>query len=162
MSRLIFPIGVAYGSDTKLVEDTLLQVAHACPLVLNDPEPDVIFQEFGDSTLNFELRIVIPTRERFLEARHDLNMRIDRAFREHNIEIAFPQQDVHLKGLEGMNLQPPPDDRPDKPGKEPADQRTAKVVNFQKKSDPEDLTGTAFAELRRDELPTVIFPRRAA
>ncbi|MEM7452840.1 MAG: mechanosensitive ion channel domain-containing protein [Planctomycetota bacterium] len=102
LSRLTFQIGVAYGSDTELVQSTLLDVARQSPLVLNDPPPQVVFQCFGSSTLDFELRVVIPSRDNFADVQHELNMIIDRAFREKNIEIAFPQQDLHVRSLDGV------------------------------------------------------------
>ena len=62
--------------------------------------PEVIFAKFGDSTLDFELRVTIPSREVYFSTMHDLHMAIDREFRNAGIEIAFPQQDVHLHGVE--------------------------------------------------------------
>ncbi len=161
LSRLIFPVGVAYGSDTRLVERTLLEVARQCPLVLNDPEPQVVFEQFGDSTLNFELRVVIPSRDQFAVVRHDLNMRIDQAFREQKIEIAFPQQDIHIKGITGTAF-PPPGDEPPKKQTQDEKKRKVSVVTFPSTPNTGDLTGTAFARRCRTSKPTVILPQRAA
>jgi potassium efflux system protein len=96
-SRVIFPVGVAYGSDTQLVEKKLLEVARRHPSVVESPAPVVVFSKFGDSSLNFELRIHIPNRDVFQRVQHEVNMEIDRVFRECNIEIAFPQQDLHIR-----------------------------------------------------------------
>ncbi len=96
-SRLIFQIGIAYGSDTKLAEQKLLSIADNHPRVEKDPKPVVVFSQFGDSTLNFELRVHIPHREIFSQVQHEINMEIDRVFREEQIEIAFPQQDLHIR-----------------------------------------------------------------
>ncbi len=104
LSRLIFEVGVAYGSDTELVQKSLLEVAHSSRRVLNDPAPQVVFKQFGASTLDFELRVMIASRDFLAEVRHELNMKIDRKFRERNIEIAFPQQDLHIKGLESLSM----------------------------------------------------------
>ncbi len=96
--RITIPVGVAYGSDTQLVTKLLLKAAEDHPEVLSDPKPDVLFKEFGDSSLNFELRLWIPNPNpmtRFNIA-SDLNYAIDAAFRGNNIEIPFPQRDVHL------------------------------------------------------------------
>jgi len=90
---------IAYGSDTKLAYDTLLSVARNHPNVLNDPEPTVRFFLFGESSLDFELRVFIPHPDHLLETRHDLHMEIDRRFREANIEIAFPQRDIHIRDI---------------------------------------------------------------
>jgi small-conductance mechanosensitive channel len=91
-------VGVAYGSDTELVTRLLLKAAEDHPTVLPSPEPDVLFNEFGDSSLNFELRVWIPnpnpgTRKKVIS---DLNYAVDAAFRESKITIPFPQRDVHL------------------------------------------------------------------
>ncbi len=98
-SRVILKIGVAYGSDTQLVQDTLMKVAKRHPLINETPAPEVVFESFGDSTLNFELRVFIPNREVYAQVLHELNMSIDAAFAEKNIEIAFPQRDIHIRNL---------------------------------------------------------------
>lgn len=103
LSRIVLPVGVAYGSDTRKVQQTLYGVASGNDKVVSTPEPEVVFQGFGDSTLNFELKVMIPNRELYFKVQHELNMAIDIAFRSENIEIAFPQQDVHLHGLEQLS-----------------------------------------------------------
>ncbi|SET03837.1 potassium efflux system protein [Nitrosomonas marina] len=97
--RILIPVGIVYGSDTKLANDILLSIAQDHPHVLKDPEPSARFVAFGDSSLNFELRIFIPEPDLLLETRHDLLMEIDRRFREAAIEIAFPHQDIHIRSL---------------------------------------------------------------
>ena len=97
--RIRVPIGVAYGSDTTLVKDLLLQVANDNPFVINDAgkfEPKVLFMEFGDSALLFELRVFIRNIDKKFQATSDLNFAIDTVFREHNIQIPFPQRDIHI------------------------------------------------------------------
>jgi small-conductance mechanosensitive channel len=99
--RVKIPIGVAYGSDTELVKRLLLEVAHAHPEVIttgNNLEPQVLFMEFAESSLNFELRCFIHEIDKRLICRSDLNFAIDKIFKEHNIVIPFPQRDVNLKG----------------------------------------------------------------
>ena len=89
-------VGVAYGSDIELVEKTLLEIAQQQMKVLKYPRPDVLFIDHGASALIFRLRIwvhvddfwSVPSRVRFV---------IDDRFRELGIEIAFPQQDIHLR-----------------------------------------------------------------
>ncbi|MEL7499903.1 MAG: mechanosensitive ion channel domain-containing protein [Planctomycetota bacterium] len=98
-SRLVVKVGVAYGSDTTLVQNTLLKVANRYPLAVRDPAPQSVFCGFGDSTLDFELRIVIPTRDVFVQATHELHMLVDEAFRQKDIEIAFPQRDLYIKNM---------------------------------------------------------------
>ncbi len=97
--RIIIPVGIAYGSDTELAERTLHQVARENATLVDDPPPTVVFIGFGDSSLNFELRVFVPDIESFIKVRHQLHMAIDREFREAGIEIAFPQQDVHIRSI---------------------------------------------------------------
>ena len=107
--RIVFPVGIAYGSDTGLAEKLLLQVANEHPMVLEDPKPGVIFKAFGDSALEFELRVFIPDMESRWMVLHEVNRGIDDAFRKAGIEIAFPQRDIHLRSGQGplpVELQP--------------------------------------------------------
>ncbi|MDH5739831.1 MAG: mechanosensitive ion channel [Nitrospira sp.] len=96
--RFNFPVGVSYGSDPDQVRRVLLEVALAHQGVLKDPKSSVLFDGFGDSSLNFLLRVW--TRE-FATVpgvlRSDLYFAISRAFKEHGIEIPFPQRDLHIK-----------------------------------------------------------------
>ena len=94
-TRVVINIGIAYGSDTAKAQKSLSEVAKAHPLVKNIPPPEVVFLAFGDSTLNFELRVMISTREVYFRVIHELNLAIDAAFREAGIEIAFPQLQLH-------------------------------------------------------------------
>jgi potassium efflux system protein len=98
-TRVIIRVGIAYGSDTKKAQQVLQQVARANPLVKNIPMPEVVFAAFGESTLDFELRVMIATREVYFRVVHELNMAIDEGFRASGIEIAFPQRDIHVRGL---------------------------------------------------------------
>ena len=67
------------------------------PLVLDDPEPSVYFLGFGESSLDFNLRVFIRELGDRLPAIDDLHRRIRRAFKEHNIEIPFPQRELHIR-----------------------------------------------------------------
>jgi potassium efflux system protein len=100
VGRLSIPIGVAYGSDTGLVERVLLEVANAHPDVIkNNPEyrARVVFMNFGESSLDFQLRAYVPDVDRRLRISSDLRFAIDRAFRANGIEIPFPQRDLHIR-----------------------------------------------------------------
>jgi len=100
--RAIVRIGVAYGSDTEKVRYILTQVAEEHELVVKDgtsPRPMVLFRGFGDSSLDFELRVHLYDVDRRLSTISDINFAIDKAFREGGIEIPFPQRDVHLKSM---------------------------------------------------------------
>ncbi|MEC8050904.1 MAG: mechanosensitive ion channel domain-containing protein [Myxococcota bacterium] len=103
IGRVKVAIGVAYGSDTALVKKLLLEVAQAHQDVLSAPvehEPTVTFQDFGASSLDFSLRVFIPDIERRFIVASDLRFAIDAIFRENNIEIPFPQRDLHLRSSE--------------------------------------------------------------
>ena len=104
--RFRINVGVSYGSDPHLVEKLLLEVATADPSVLKDPPPTVVFKEFGDSALLFELRawsVDMTHRPGTLESQ--LNFAIWDKFKQHGIEIPFPQRDVHLKDPVKVELQ---------------------------------------------------------
>ncbi|OVE75929.1 hypothetical protein BVX98_06735 [bacterium F11] len=102
--RLQVPIGVAYGSDVEKVKQVLLEVADKHPLVLKDPAPYVFFLEFGDSSLNFKLYAWLKQPDIRLKARSELNFAIDKAFRENDITIPFPQRDLHVKMTPAIEL----------------------------------------------------------
>lgn len=98
--RVRVPVGVAYGSDTERVKAILLQVAEENPKVITDGTttvPRVLFREFGDSALAFELRCYIHNIDERVQVVSDLNFAIDKAFREAGIEIPFPQRDLHMR-----------------------------------------------------------------
>jgi len=97
--RVVIPVGIAYGSDTQLAYDTLLATAHDHPDVLDEPQSRVRFMAFGESSLDFELRVYIPHPDLLLDVRHQLHMEIDKRFRKAKIEIAFPQRDIHVKAI---------------------------------------------------------------
>jgi potassium efflux system protein len=97
--RLVIPVGVAYGSDTELVEKLLLEVARGYEHVVADPPPTVMFSAFGESSLDFQLRVFIGQFDHLWRTRHALCMAIDKAFRTAGVEISFPQRDLHLRSI---------------------------------------------------------------
>ena len=97
ITRLLVKIGIAYGSDTVLAQRVILETVKANPLVLEAPSPSAFFLGFGDSSLNYEIRAFVAQPSHRLLVMHELHMALDRAMREHNIEIPFPQRDLHLK-----------------------------------------------------------------
>jgi potassium efflux system protein len=97
--RMTIPVGVSYGADVRKAEQILLHIASEQPIVLTDPKPYVVFSRFGDSTLDFELRIFIPHIDHLITVRHDMHMRVTEEFRKANIEIAFPQRDLHIRSI---------------------------------------------------------------
>ena len=96
--RMRLPVGVAYGTDTEKLKRVLLEVAKAHPKVLADPEPSVFFLGFGDSSLNFELAVwTAEMTSKPRSFRSDLYFAMDKILRENNIEVPFPQRDLHLR-----------------------------------------------------------------
>ncbi len=108
-------VGVAYGTDTNLVRDLLIQCAVANPEVLAEPAPYVLFSDFGDNTLIFHLRFwimhVVLAQDKVRSA---IRFDIERVFKERGIEIAYPQRDIHIRSIEGLKgyLHKPPADEP--------------------------------------------------
>ncbi len=97
--RLRILVGVAYGSDVEKVREILETVARAHPEAITDgraPEPRALFMGFGDSSLDFELRVRINRIERRFQVTSDINFAINQAFRDAKIIIPFPQRDLHL------------------------------------------------------------------
>ena len=94
--RIDVPIGVAYGSDTQKVTQILLEIAKAHPRVMRFPEPFVVFQGFGASSLDFELRAYTNDVLWKVIIASDIRYSIDARFREDGIEIPFPQRVVHI------------------------------------------------------------------
>ena len=100
ITRLVIPVGIAYGSDVRKAQERLLAVAAACDDVLDEPAPSVVFVEFGDSALLLKLRVYMASRGLWPRVVNALNLGIDDAFREAGIEIAFPQRDLHLRSAD--------------------------------------------------------------
>ncbi len=92
-------VGVAYGSDTALVEQILLAVAKNHKDVYKHPEPTVFFTNFGDSSLDFKLVFTLNDSFKSAIPKSDIRFAIDKAFRDHNITIPFPQRDVHVQPI---------------------------------------------------------------
>lgn len=89
-------VGVAYGSDVQLVKKLLLEAANKHPEVLSQPEPVVLFTDFGDSSLNFKLIFTLNDGFKAHFPSSDIRFEIDRLFRENNVSIPFPQRDIHI------------------------------------------------------------------
>jgi len=97
ITRLVIPVGVGYDSDPVRVHAVLLAVAVAHPLVLKEPAPAVLFLKFGESALEFEVRVFVRELANRLPVTHELHNLILQALRANQVEIPFPQWDVHLR-----------------------------------------------------------------
>jgi small-conductance mechanosensitive channel len=98
--RLRIPVGVAYGSDVPLVMRILKEIAEGNLSVLSNPASSVLFLGFGDSSLNFELRVWIKDFLDRFRIQSELIQAIDSRFRSEGVEIPFPQRDLHLRSID--------------------------------------------------------------
>jgi len=98
--RLTIPVGVAYGSDVALVMKTLVEIAEENTLVLKDPAPQILFSALGASSLDFDFRVWLSDYNDRRRVQSELLVEIDRRFRELDIEIPFPQSDLHLRSVD--------------------------------------------------------------
>jgi small-conductance mechanosensitive channel len=96
--RFNFPVGVSYKEEPEKIKSVLMEIALNCEGVLKDPEPDVLFEEFADNNLSFNLRVWSSEycdRPKMLKSM--LYYAIFEKFKEHNIEIPYPQRVLHIK-----------------------------------------------------------------
>ncbi|MDH3796461.1 MAG: mechanosensitive ion channel, partial [Flavobacteriaceae bacterium] len=89
-------VGVAYGSDVDLVRSLLLKSLDGVTGVLTNPEPFVWFEDFGNSSLLFSVRFFVADSFKTLTTKSAIRYNIDALFREHKVQIPFPQRDVHI------------------------------------------------------------------
>lgn len=102
VTRVIVKVGIAYGSDLEKARNILLKAAQINERVLKEPTPQVLFLNFGDSTLDHELRIHVRELGDRNPAIDEINRYIDREFNKAGIEIAFQQVDIRLRNSEGI------------------------------------------------------------
>ncbi len=107
--RFSITVGVAYGSDTRRVGTVLADLAERHGLVQKEPKPQVLFTEFGDSALTFELRFWVDVRHHnAAQVSSDLRHMIAGTFAEHGIVISFPQRDVNLTATKPIEVRMAP------------------------------------------------------
>jgi potassium efflux system protein len=103
-TRIKVPVGVAYGSDVEKAMILMDGAAAENPNVLKEPAPSIIFEAFGDNTLNLVLRCFVGTQDIRMTTLTQLHQAINKSFNEAGITIAFPQRDVHLDTLKPLDV----------------------------------------------------------
>jgi len=98
--RVDLPVGVAYGTDPKLVKEMLERPANQHPDVLTAPEPEAFFMGFGDSALNFELRFWVMQESNTVKVKSQVALEVMKSFEKAGIEIPFPQRDLRVRSVD--------------------------------------------------------------
>ena len=96
-TRIVIPIGIAFGSDVAFAHELMLKTVKETPLILETPEPCVFFVGFGESALNFSIRAFVASPLNTWPVTHDLNIRLERVLRENEIKIPYPQREIYIK-----------------------------------------------------------------
>lgn len=96
-TRIVIPVGIAFGTNVDEAHRLMLDMVKSMPLVLSDPEPCVLFVGFGDSTLNFSIRVFVSDPIQRWPVINDLHIALERILREHHIEIPYPQREVRVR-----------------------------------------------------------------
>jgi potassium efflux system protein len=104
VNRIFITVGVSYASDTREAMTLIREAAVEHPNVMQDPEPKITFEAFGDNALTLNLRAYLADMDRRLATITELHQSILDKFREAEIEISFPQRDVHLTTIEPLEL----------------------------------------------------------
>ena len=102
VTRLLLKVGVAYGNDIERVRQILLDAVRANPDVMPAPAPSVHFVNFGDSSLDFEIRLFVDALDKRLRVKHDVYRTVGQVLAEHGIEMPFPQRDLHIRTATGL------------------------------------------------------------
>ncbi|NLJ91770.1 MAG: DUF3772 domain-containing protein [Aeromonadales bacterium] len=117
--RLALPVGVAYGSDLEQVRSLLLAIGHEQQGVQKKPGPQVLMIDFGDNSLNLELRCILNNVGDIAAIKSELLFTIYQRFSEVGIEIPFPQQDIHIQDLDRLIERLPTPTAPPNNGAQP-------------------------------------------
>lgn len=98
-NRIQIRLGIAYGSDTEAACQILRVICDAHPNVMKEPAPSVVFDKFGESTLEIVIRAFLANLEVRLDTLHELHTQIYRQFTDAGLEFAFPQRDLHIRSM---------------------------------------------------------------
>ncbi len=97
ITRIVIPVGIAYDSDVELAHKVMLETVRSTPMVLADPEPSVLFVGFGESSMDFSIRVFVSELFNRLPVTHSLHVRLEQALREHDIALPFQQREIFLR-----------------------------------------------------------------
>lgn len=100
ITRIVIKVGIAYGSDTDRALQIMTDVVESHPEVMKEPRATIFFTGFGDSSLNFDVRVFASALFKRMPLLHDLHMSLNKALAEGGIEIPFPQRDLHLRSVD--------------------------------------------------------------
>ena len=100
INRIQFTVGIAYGSDVAKAKKLIFDICKEHPNIVQDPPTSITFEEFADSSLNIVVRTFLGNVDSRLPVIDALHSRINSTFNEAGIEIAFPQQDLHVRGID--------------------------------------------------------------
>jgi len=103
--RIWINVGIAYGSDVDRAMEILLELAREDERVLEEPEPSVVFDQFGDSSLNLGFRVFVAKIADRWPVITNMHLEIHRLFAEAGITIAFPQRDLHINTLAPLKVE---------------------------------------------------------
>jgi potassium efflux system protein len=119
VTRITIEVGVAYGTDLDRALAIVREAAMQHPVIVNDPEPIVTFEEFGDNSLLIRIRFFLDQLDTRLETTSELMLDINRRLKAAGIVVAYPQRDVHLDTSEPLEIRMTSDEplpRHDQPG----------------------------------------------
>lgn len=98
--RIRIPVGISYDSDLKKAEKIMLEVAREMEGVLKNPEPKVVVKEFGESSINLELRVWIENARKRRYIFSEISKRIKKEFDKHGIEIPYPKRHIIIENAD--------------------------------------------------------------
>lgn len=114
ITRIVIPVGIAYGSDVNLAHRVMEAALEKQPLILDEPPPKAFFMGFGDSSLDFNLYVFSRQLADRFPIMHAVHQDILQALIDNGIEIPFPQRDLHVRSVAEDLRTPPSDALPDK------------------------------------------------